>query len=242
VGTLVCRAARQRTGYTTDEVTPAICFSCVAGKTYREVGCDAISPRIEFFASAAGAVPMYDGLFCEKRRRDTTVEFCLSCGLVDGGASPQVIARAKGIFERAGFASAWQDLTRAAASFADGDYENTLTRSLSCVESVMRTCHEGLKVELPAKKQASDLWRSTRTILRLEHLNQQDPLLSLLSSVGGIIVNLALLRNALGDAHGRGVRRPEVPEYVAELALNTASTAATFLVRRFVQLTAPGAA
>ena len=46
MGTLICRAARQTGEQTTNEVNPAICFSCPAGKIFREVGCDAVLPKI----------------------------------------------------------------------------------------------------------------------------------------------------------------------------------------------------
>lgn len=42
MGSLICRATRQ-TGQknTTNEVTPAVCFSCHMGRILREVGCHA---------------------------------------------------------------------------------------------------------------------------------------------------------------------------------------------------------
>ena len=49
MGSLICRAARQTGDKTTNEVSPTICFNCDAGKVYRNVGCDAILPKIRIY-------------------------------------------------------------------------------------------------------------------------------------------------------------------------------------------------
>jgi len=57
-----------------------------------------------------------------------------------------------------------------------------------------------------------------------------------MNSLTGAISHLGGLRNALGDAHGKGVVPPDVPESIAELAINATSTLSTMVVRRFNQV------
>ena len=75
MGTLICKAARQVGDDTTNEVTPAVCFSCDVGRIYREVGCDAVVPKIRFFPSRGGPEASLEALFCKIRKRPTTLEF-----------------------------------------------------------------------------------------------------------------------------------------------------------------------
>jgi hypothetical protein len=89
---------------------------------------------------------------------------------------------------------------------------------------------------LPDKKQLSDLWKSLREILQFDKSDSSEAIVSLLNSLSGVITNLGGLRNTLGDAHGRGISPPEVSDSIAELAINTASTLSTFIIRRFNQI------
>ena len=52
----------------------------------------------------------------------------------------------------------------------------------------------------------------------------------------GLISSFGSLRNALSDAHGKGIEIIQIKEYLAELALNTSATLSTFLIRRFNEL------
>ncbi len=97
----------------------------------------------------------------------------------------------------------------------------------------MRICHEKLDRPLPTKKQVTDLWKSTRDILDFNSLDLSGTTPALLNALTGTMSHLGGLRNALADAHGRGVVPPDVPESIAELAINAASTLSTMIVRRF---------
>jgi len=44
------------------------------------------------------------------------------------------------------------------------------------------------------------------------------------------------VRNALGDAHGKGTTKADVSASIAELVLNIATTVGTMIVRRFNQV------
>jgi hypothetical protein len=73
---------------------------------------------------------------------------------------------------------------------------------------------------LPGKKTLTDLWKSGRVFLRLDQLDGSNSVEALLSSMAGVVQHLGAPRNALGDAHGRGVEPPIVSVLVAELARN----------------------
>ncbi len=235
MGTLICSAARHG-DRTTSEVDPTICFNCPAGKVYREFGCDAVLPRLRFFPTSAGVLTRFEGLFCKIRKRDTTLEECEACELVSAETTKRIITTARGLFQADAFYSAYQDIEGARKALRDGNFENAVTRSVSCLESVMRVVHEKLSEPLPSKKQLTDLWKSTRSVLHFERLDETGSTLALLNSLSGVMTHLGGVRNALGDAHGKGTTKADVSASIAELVLNIATTVGTMIVRRFNQV------
>lgn len=236
MGTLICRAARQTGDKTTNEVNPTICFNCPAGKIYREVGCDAVLPKIRIYPYMRGASFNVETLFCKIRKRETTLDYCRICGLATAETTRQIVSRTRGLFEAQGFYSAYKDLEKARELIRDGNFENAVTRSIACLESTMRICHEKLGKPLPSKKQVTDLWKSTRAVLHFDELDPSGATLTLMNSLSGIVTHLGGLRNTLGDAHGKGIFPPDVSEVIAELAINTASALSTAIIRRFNQI------
>lgn len=236
MGTLICRAVRQTGDITTNEVNPTICFNCPAGKIFREVGCEAILPKIQIRLYNGGAYSNIRNLFCKIRKRETTLDFCRKCGLVTAETTRHIVSKVRGLFEAQGFYSSYKDLEKARESIRDGNFENAVTRSIACLESTMRICHEKMGEDLPSKKQITDLWKSTRTILHFDEIDPSGTTLVLINALSGVITHLGGLRNALGDAHGKGLVSPEVSENIAELAINTASTISTVIIRRFNQM------
>jgi hypothetical protein len=235
MGTLICRAARQTGDKTTNEVDPTICFNCSAGKIFREVGCDAVLPKIRIYPYKGGPFNV-ETLFCKIRKRKTTLDFCRTCGLATAETTRQIVSTTRGLFEAQGFYSAYKDLEKARESIRDGNFENAVTRSVACLESVMRICHEKLGESLPSKIQVTDLWKSTRTILHFDKLDPSGATLILMNALSGVVTHLGGIRNILGDAHGKGTFPPDVSENIAELAINTASTLSTAIIRRFNQI------
>ena len=233
MGTLICRAAKQTGERSTNAVSAAICHECPVGKVYREIGCDAISPSIKIWDHDAYHV---NSLLCKIRRRNTTLEYCRTCQLPVAETTRQIVTATRGLFEKFGFHSAFQDLEKARTAFRDGNFENAVTRSISCLESTMRICHDEHKKPLPEKKQLSDLWKSTRELLGFDKIDGGGELLRVLNSLSGLSTNLGGLRNVLGDAHGKGKYPPQTSAYIAELAINVASCLATTIIRRFLQL------
>jgi len=230
---LICRAAKQTGEHSTNEVTPDICFNCDAGRIYREVGCDSVLPKISFVPTSGPTAVLPRGLFCRLRRRPTSLEYCQTCQLVTAETTRGIVTTARGLFEAKGFHSAYQDLEKARTAMRDGNFDRAVTNSISCLESVMRTIHEESAFPLPEKKQVTDLWKSTRERLDMCSEDPEGKVEGLLNVLGGVVVNLGAVRNALGDAHGRGKHPPSVSESIAELALNVAATLSTFLIRRY---------
>jgi hypothetical protein len=236
MGTLVCRAVKQTGRGTTNEVTPQICFNCAAGKIYREVGCDAVLPRIRIHSVMGGSYAVTENLFCKIRKRDTTLEYCQTCELVNAETTRVIVSKTRGLFEAQGFHSAYHDLEKAREALRDGNPEHAITKSITCLESTMRICHDELGVPLPDKKQVSDLWKSTREHLKFAEIDAEGTTERLMNSLSGVTTNLGALRNSLGDAHGKGKTSVAVSESIAELALNTAATMSTLIIRRFNQV------
>lgn len=233
IGTLICRAAKQTGEHTTNEVNATICFNCPVGKVYREVGCDAITPNIRIYHYDT---PDINSLFCKIRKRDTTIDYCKKCGLPVAETTRQLVSIARGLFEKHGFYSAYKDIENARKAIRDGNFENAVTRSISCLESTMKICLDELRKPLPKKKQVSDLWKSVRVILKFDKMDPTGATENLLNSLSGIVTHLGGLRNVLGDAHGKGKFPPDASESIAELAINVASSLSTIIIRRYKQI------
>lgn len=234
MGTLICRAATKRNRYRTNEVTPSICFNCEVGKIYREVGCDSASPRILIHAGPMGPGDVrLLNILCQRRKRLTDLNECRSCDLVTAPTTRQLVTTARDLFQREGFHSAYRDLEKARAAMRDGEREDAITSSIACLESTMRICHERLGAPLPREKDLTGLWKSSRELLKLAAFGECVAVTNLVNTMFGVVSHLGGVRNELSNAHGKGLVPPRVSEAIAELALNTAMTLSTFLVRCF---------
>jgi len=238
VGTLICRAAKQTGEGNTNETTPTVCFNCPAGKVFREVGCDAASSKITLSPHYGGVSVSFGDLFCKIRKRMTTLDYCRTCTLVTAETTRQNVSTARGLFQSGEFFAAYKDVEAAREGIRDGKFDNAITRSIACLESVMRTIHEKLGAALPKKLQVTDLWKSARKALRFDDCDPTGAVTELLNALAGIASKLGGMRNVLGDAHGKGAAPPAVSENFAELALNCAAALSTILIRRFSQLEA----
>lgn len=236
MGSLICRAAKQTGDKTTNEVDARICFNCDAGRIYREVGCDAALPKIRIHRYMGGEHFNVESLLCRIRKRETTLDYCRTCALANAETTRDVVAAARGLFQAQQFHTAYKDIEKARERIRDGQFDGAITSSLSCVESALRECHVRMGQPLPDGKQIADLWKSARALLDFEELDGSGRTAALLNALGGLVVQFAALRNALGDAHGRDSRSPAASEVVAELALNVAASLATAIVRRLSQV------
>jgi len=98
MGTLICRAAKQTGENTTNEVDAINCFNCETGKIFREVGCDAVTPKIRIYPySGCYSRCDVESLFCKIRRRSTTLDYCKTCGLVTAETTRQIVTTTRGL-------------------------------------------------------------------------------------------------------------------------------------------------
>lgn len=238
VGTsgLVCRAAKRNGKNVTKKTTPKICFNCPAGKVYREVGCDSVSTQVSLSKTIDDVVYNFGDLFCQKKKRYTSLEKCKNCNLVTAETTKEIVYEAKSLFERHDFYTAYQDLEEARVNIRDGKFDDAITRCLSSLESTMKIYHEKLDIELPQKETATKLWKSTRETMNFYEIDSTGSVEDLLNALSGTTTKFAGLRNVLGDAHGKGLESPEASETIAELAINISATLSTFILRRFNQL------
>jgi len=236
MGSLICKAAKHSGDRSTNEVDAALCFNCDAGRVYREVGCDAALPKLRIIPHMGGAHLMLESLLCRIRKRVTTLDYCRTCTLASAETTKEITAVARGLFVGQGFHTAYKDLEKARERIRDGNPDGAITSSIACLESALRECHVRLGLPLPDGRQVTDLWKSARAALRLEELDPTGRSGPLLNTLSGLVAQLGGMRNALGDAHGRDSQSPAASEIVAEIALNTAATLATAVVRRVTQL------
>ena len=234
MGTLICRAAQQTGNRTTNEVNPTICFNCPAGKIFREVGCDVVIPKIRIYQYIGGYDSNVETLFCKIRKRETTLDFCRTCGLVTAETTREIISVARDCLKLKVFTQPTK-ISRRLERQSEMVISKMRLHSIACLEKL---CAFVMKIRaiLPSKKQVSDLWKSTRSILRFDELDPSEATLKLMNALSGVVNHLGGLRNKLGDAHGKGIFSPDVSETIAELAINTASTLSTAIIRRFNQI------
>jgi hypothetical protein len=236
MGTLVCKAVRNTGNNNTNEVEPESCFECEAGRIYRELGCDAFTPAIRVICSNYGNNAQCEQVLCKLRKRYTTFDECKTCNLKAAETTKTIFQQVKGLFTDNEFFASFKEIEKAREALRDGKYDTAITNSLASLESTMRIIHEKLEASLPNGKAVSDLYKSTRTLLKIDDIDGEKMVFQLSNSLNGLMVNFGGLRNSLSDAHGRGVMPQATQEYVAELALNVSSSLSTFLVRRFNEL------
>lgn len=121
------------------------------------------------------------------------------------------------------------EIEKARESIRDGKYDTAITNSISSAESTMRIIHEKTNNVLPNNKTVTDLFKSTRQILKLDEVDKEKVLLQLTNNIHGLVSTFGSLRNSLSDAHGRGNLSGVAQEYFAELAVNISSTLSTLL-------------
>jgi len=111
------------------------------------------------------------------------------------------------------------------------DWDGCIRSATVALESTLKCILDRLDAQYPARETVTDLWKTTKGKLAVS--SKEDSLLqSVAGSLEGTVMNLAGVRNALSDAHGRGEISPVLCQSYAELALNTAAALVTFIVRR----------
>jgi hypothetical protein len=237
-GSLICNAAVTDMSHTTNIINlERNCYKCDVYKIYQEVGCNAFSPKLVFFKNSIFSciqVPKLSNIICTKTKKETTLTHCQTCSLPNAETTQKITSVAKGLFKAHGFISALEDLQNAQNNIRDGEFKDAIENSSACLESVMRICHELLEKDYPKQKNLSEKYKSTNEILNLNNLDEL--VVELLGKLREVTNSLGRVRNNLTKVHGGGLIPPEVSVLIAELAINTASTLSTAIVRRYVQI------
>ncbi len=202
MGTLICKAAKQTGEHATNEVAPENCFGCNAGKIYRELGCDAVLPQIRIMQYMGEQAVQVEQLLCKIKKRFTTYDQCKQCNLKAAETTKNILSQAKGIFTDNEFYASYKDIDKARISIRDGKFDTAITNSISSLESTMKIIHEKTGTTLPQSMTVTDLFKSTRKILGLDSIDNDQIGFHLTNSLNGVIFNLGNLRNSLSDAHG----------------------------------------
>jgi len=116
------------------------------------------------------------------------------------------------------------------------DPEDAVTAACSLIEAVCRSILIELNLPLPPKKDVEGLLRAVQDPLGLSPGRSGLPpeieadIRQVLSGLTSVIKGVGALRTHGGDAHGRQKGFPRIDARIALLALNSASSAALFLI------------
>ena len=124
--------------------------------------------------------------------------------------------------------TAWQ--TALERRLADPDGAITSARTL--LETVCKHILDDIGVEYDSGADLPNLYRLTAEALKLAPSQHTEPILKqVLGGCTAVVVGIGAMRNKLGDAHGKGKSDVKAEPRHAELAVNLAGAAATFLVQ-----------
>lgn len=234
-GTLICSIA-EISGQHTNEVGPEVCYECPVGKIYRELGCDKISAKLSILKMLKGNKLLVDNLWCNLRKRKTDYEYCLTCPYMGTQFTKPIMKETKDLFDKLGFEKAKKNLIKAQEKLSEGDPENTITNSISALESTFKTILDFLNITYPSKEKVTSLWQAVKCNLHLGDEIASKHIKQVIGSLTGAISGLGGLRNDLSDAHGDGLISPEVYDSYAELAVNISASICLFVIRRYLEL------
>lgn len=137
------------------------------------------------------------------------------------------IAEALSALSSATVHTAWQ---RALERRAD-DPDGAITSARTLLETVCKHILDDADILYEARADLPKLYRMAAETLNLAPSQQTEPILKqVLGGCTAVVEGIGAMRNALGDAHGKGKSQAQPEARHAELAVNLAGAAATFLV------------
>ncbi len=118
-----------------------------------------------------------------------------------------------------------QEVLTMAAAEAYADPAGAITASRSAIESVCKHICNERHIQYRDSDDLSTLYKKTTRTLNLapEQHGDDGAVRQTLQGAVTVVAGLAALRNALGDAHGKGKGVPGAPETFAILAVNMAT-------------------
>lgn len=116
------------------------------------------------------------------------------------------------------------------------DPEGAITIARTLLESICKYILDELHIEYePDKTELHELYKKTSKALDLAPSQYtEDVFKQILGGCSAIVSGLGILRNKLGDAHGKGKGLSKPAPYHAELAVNLSGAMALFLAETFI--------
>lgn len=148
--------------------------------------------------------------------------------ILPGPATP--LASLQGHLERINSQSVLDDWQRMLTA-VDTDPEDAITAARALVESVCKSVLDDLQLAYEDKWDLGRLYKEAAGALQLSPGGFHEQVFKqILSGMFSAAAGLAEVRNALGDAHGKGKRPVRALPRHARLAVNAAGTLAVFLL------------
>lgn len=137
------------------------------------------------------------------------------------------VAEALAVLNSATVHTAWQTALERRSSDPDG----AITSARTLLETVCKHILDSAGVGYETSADLPKLYRLTSQALNLAPSHQTEPILrQVLGACTAVVEGIGAMRNKLGDAHGKGQADIQPQPRHAELAVNLAGAAATFLV------------
>lgn len=139
----------------------------------------------------------------------------------------ETVNEALATFDAAGVHAAW----RKAVARRHSDPEGAITSARTLLETVCKRVLDKMGVEYDDTADLPALYRLAATSLNLApSQHSEETFKRILGGCTNVVESLGALRNKLGDAHGKGGTPVRVSPRHAQLAVNMAGAAATFIV------------
>jgi abortive infection Abi-like protein len=116
----------------------------------------------------------------------------------------------------------------------DSDPEGAITAARSLLESTCKQLLETLNVEYVENEDLPQLYTKLASAMALGPQSHKEQVFKqILSGCFSVVNGLAALRNAFGDAHGKGATTPKPSIRHADLAVNLSGTISAFLLATY---------
>ena len=113
----------------------------------------------------------------------------------------------------------------------EDDPEGAITSARTMLESVCKFILEEHEVNYSPRDDIQKLYKRTANVLNLSPAQHKEQIFKqILTGCGSVVNGLASLRNAFGDAHGKGPRQVKPSKRHAELAVNLSGSISAFLI------------
>jgi len=120
----------------------------------------------------------------------------------------------------------------------DSDPDGAITIARTLMESVLKHVLDELKVPYSKDCDLHEIYKLVSTELNLSPEQHNETVFKqILGGCTGIVSGLGILRNDMGDAHGKGKVVYHPSERHAELAVNIAGTMCLFILKTFKNTT-----